>query len=146
MITIELPRLNAETALTAATGAIENICDEYALNDHFGTLSLAVTEMLQSIFAYAQDTAPEVDLNFQIDKKDVAVEFHCYCDTAQIKCEVDKGEAACDEIYTILRLADSITFPADNDIRMEFAMQPHFAATNIEHTAHARTEQTYNVF
>ena len=144
MITIELNHLKAENALTAALGTVEGICDEYSLNNQFGTLSLAVTEMLNSIFACAQDCEAEVDINFQIDKKDVTVEFHTDCNLEQIRCEVGKGDSANDAIYTIMRLADTVTFPSDCDIRMEFVMQPHFATANIENVR-VHSEQTYSI-
>lgn len=145
MINIEFTHLNAENALTTALGAIENICDEYSIQNHFGTISLAVTETLKQIFECAHSSDTEVDLNFHICNKNVAAEFHCDTALTQIHDEVAKQDGACDEIFTIMRLADNITFSGDNDMLIEFAVQPHFTAGSTERTTQQRHEQVYNI-
>lgn len=143
MITIELPHLTAENALTEATGTIENICEEYSLQDHFGTISLAVTEMLTQVFKYTQNTDSEIDINFYINKKDIVAEFNSDIDLGNIRIEFSNEDTACDEVFTIMKLTDNITFSDCGNIRMEFAVQPQLASHRHEYAHQSVTSHIF---
>ncbi|MCQ2285849.1 MAG: hypothetical protein MJZ76_03110 [Bacteroidales bacterium] len=124
MINIELTHLNCDNVLTETTNAIENICDTYALQNHLGTLSLAITEMCRQIFNCTQDPDAEIDMTICLESKQVRAEIHTDINIDSLKNELAQKDAANNDIFTLTKLCDTID--CEEDIKMGFSVQPNF--------------------
>ena len=89
---------------------IERICDDYALNQHFGTLSMVnqmVCDYLDSQSSYS------VDVSFQIESNEVS--FNYTLQNASFRSLSENDNAENTGLFVLRTLADEVSFSTDLD-------------------------------
>jgi len=89
MINIPLSDLSKENFYARSLQVIEDLCEEYQLNNQFGIISMAnqvVVDFLQSL-----ESEPIIDVNFHIDNEDLTVLYQAsdsiFSQLSQYDCE-----------------------------------------------------------
>ena len=110
MIEILLTDLNKENFYEETLKTIESICDDYAIGEQFGTLSMAnqmVCDYLESQSSVSADVA------FRVDSDEVSFEYSFqngdFRTFSQTEDEANTG------MFVLNRLADEIMFSTDYD-------------------------------
>lgn len=110
MIEILLTDLNKENFYEETLKTIESICDDYAIGEQFGTLSMAnqmVCDYLESQSSVSADVA------FRVDSDEVSFEYSLqngdFRTFSQTEDEANTG------MFVLNRLADEIMFSTDYD-------------------------------
>lgn len=110
MIEILLTDLNKENFYEETLKTIESICDDYAIGEQFGTLSMAnqmVCDYLESQSTVSADVA------FRVESNEVSFEYSLqngdFRTFSQTEDEVNTG------MFVLNRLADEIMFSTDYD-------------------------------
>ena len=110
MIEILLSDLNKENFYEETLKTIERICDDYAIGEQFGTLSMAnqmVCDYLESQSSVSADVA------FRVDNDEVSFEYSLqngdFRTFSQTEDEANTG------LFVLNRLADEIMFSTDYD-------------------------------
>ena len=110
MIEILLTDLNKENFYEETLKTIESICDDYAIGEQFGTLSMAnqmVCDYLESQSTVSADVA------FRVESDEVSFEYSLqngdFRTFSQTEDEANTG------MFVLNRLADEIMFSTDYD-------------------------------
>lgn len=110
MIEILLTDLNKENFYEETLKTIESICDDYAIGEQFGTLSMAnqmVCDYLESQSSVSADVA------FRVESNEVSFEYSLqngdFRTFSQTENEANTG------MFVLNRLADEIMFSTDYD-------------------------------
>lgn len=110
MIEILLTDLNKENFYEETLKTIESICDDYAIGEQFGTLSMAnqmVCDYLESQSTVSADVA------FRVESDEVSFEYSLqngdFRTFSQTENEANTG------MFVLNRLADEIMFSTDYD-------------------------------
>lgn len=110
MIEILLTDLNKENFYEETLKTIESICDDYAIGEQFGTLSMAnqmVCDYLESQSSVSADVA------FRVESDEVSFEYSLqngdFRTFSQTEDEANTG------MFVLNRLADEIMFSTDYD-------------------------------
>jgi len=74
MIELTLSALNDQTLYVSSLNQIEQICDEYSLQNHFGTISMANQELVDFLRTSVKNYY--VDLNFCIDNDGISIVYN----------------------------------------------------------------------
>lgn len=110
MIEIILTDLNRENFYEETLKTIEHICDDYAIDEQFGTLSMAnqmVCDYLES------QSSVLADVSFRVESDEVSFEYSLqngdFRSFSQTENEANTG------MFVLNRLADEIMFSTDYD-------------------------------
>jgi hypothetical protein len=110
MIEILLTDLNKENFYEETLKKIESICDDYAMDDQFGTLSMAnqmVCDYLES------QSSVLADVSFRLDGDEVLFEYTLQNGDFRAFSNAQNDENT--GMFVLSRLADEITFSTDYD-------------------------------
>ena len=143
MYNVELKNITLETAQTDVLQVVENICDQFKMENHFGTISTALHEMLSLMERFSEDIEAPFTINFFVEEEKVSVQVLNYRQWADVQrafetCSVNDADATA---FTAKSLLDVIEFH-DGGIWMEIeayatADQPDRA--QILHTETVKT-------
>lgn len=122
MFNVELKNITLVTAQTEVLQAVENICDQFKMENHFGTISTALHEMLSLMERFSADAEAPFTINFFVEAEKVSVQVLNYRQWEDVQraletCSVDDADAAA---FTARTLLDTVEF-RDNGIWMEIA-------------------------
>ena len=120
MYNIELKNITLETAQTVVLQSVENICDEFRMENHFGTISTALHEVLSLMERFCDDAEAPFTVNFYVEAEKVSVQILNYRQWEEVQraldtCSVNDTDATA---FTAKTLMDAIEF-RDNNIWME---------------------------
>lgn len=110
MIEILLTDLNKENFYEETLKKIESICDDYAMDDQFGTLSMAnqmVCDYLES------QSSVMADVSFRLDGDEVLFEYTLQNGDFRAFSNEQNDENT--GMFVLSRLADEIIFSTDYD-------------------------------
>ncbi len=110
MIEIILTELNQENFYEETLKTIERLCDDYAIEEQFGTLSMAnqmVCDYLESQSSVSADVA------FRVDNDEVSFEYSLHNGDFRAFSQTD--DEANTGMFVLNRLADEILFSTDYD-------------------------------
>lgn len=110
MIEILLTDLNKENFYEETLKKIESICDDYAMDDQFGTLSMAnqmVCDYLES------QSSVMADVSFRLDRDEVLFEYTLQNGDFRAFSNGQNDENT--GMFVLSRLADEIIFSTDYD-------------------------------
>lgn len=110
MYNIELSHLTHEEAQSAVLQAIENICAQFQMEAHFGTLSFAMHELLNLMASAPNPSYKTFNINFYIENQKVSIQVSDYLNTRTIAgwlrgATLDDAQTAA---FTIQQLTDTI--------------------------------------
>lgn len=122
MYNIELKNITLETAQTAVLQTVENICDQFQMENHFGTISTALHEMLSLMERFSDDVEAPFTINFFVEAEKVSVQVLNYRQWSDVQRAIDtcSVEDADTTAFTAHSLMDTVEF-RDNGIWMEIA-------------------------
>lgn len=122
MFSIELSDLDAHQLQREVLAAIEEICFEFHLEDHFGTLSFSIHELLDQIIEHFSDEYSQTDISFYITHEELSVLVHHSVPLSELKTMIEDGFSEENpSIFTIRKLVDKIEFSnQDQDISLMF--------------------------
>lgn len=111
MIELSLSELNRSSFYENTLQMIEQICDDYAMKEDFGTLSMAN----QMVCDYLENTYSDfsADVVFQIESDGVTFQYTLQSGGFQSLAESKDGQNTA--LYVLQSLADEITFSSDYD-------------------------------
>ena len=145
MYNIELQRITLETAQTDVLQAVENICDQFKMENHFGTISTALHEVISLMERFSNDAEAPFTVNFYVEEEKVSVQILNYRQWEDVQrafdtCSVNDADATAFIAKTLL---DKVEF-RENTIWMEIdaaatADQPDRA--QILHNETVKAEQ-----
>lgn len=78
MIELELTGLNKQTMYASSLNQIENICEEYSLENHFGTISMANQEIID--YLDGKYGSYELDMVFNIENDGLSISYNAKSD------------------------------------------------------------------
>ena len=110
MIEILLTDLNKENFYEETLKSIESICDDYAIEDQFGTLSMAnqmVCDYLES------QSSVSADVSFRLEDNEVLFEYTLQNGDFRAFSNNENEENT--GMFVLRRLADEILFSTDYD-------------------------------
>jgi hypothetical protein len=110
MIEILLTDLNKENFYEETLKKIESICDDYAMGDQFGTLSMAnqmVCDYLES------QSSVLADVSFRLEGNEVLFEYTLH--NGDFRAFSSGGNDENTGMFVLSRLADEIIFSTDYD-------------------------------
>ena len=110
MIEILLTDLNKENFYEETLKAIESICDDYAIGDQFGTLSMAnqmVCDYLES------QSSVSADVSFRVEDNEVLFEYTLQNGDFRAFSNSENDENT--GMFVLNRLADEVLFSTDYD-------------------------------
>lgn len=120
MYNIELKNITLENAQTAVLQTVENICDQFQMENHFGTISMALHEMLSLMERFSDDAEAPFTVNFFVEAEKVSVQVLNYRQWQDVQRTLDtcSVEDADTTAFTVQSLMDTVEF-RDNGIWME---------------------------
>ena len=149
MYNVELKNITLETAQTDVLQVVENICDQFRMENHFGTISTALHEMLSLMERFSEDADAPFSINFFVEAEKVSVQVLNYRQWEDVQraletCSVNDADATA---FTAKTLLDVVEF-RDNGIWMEIAAyatenQPDRA--QILHTETVKAATVHNI-
>ena len=110
MIEILLTDLNKENFYEETLKKIESICDDYAMDDQFGTLSMANQMVCDYLEAQSSVMA---DVSFRLDGDEVLFEYTLQNGDFRAFSNAQNDENT--GMFVLSRLADEIIFSTDYD-------------------------------
>lgn len=136
MIEIELTGLNNQSMYASSLNQIEYICEEYCLENQFGTISMANQEVIE--FLDGKFGNYELDMSFIIDNDGLTIAY-------QSHRELFRDLKAYDQQRQILTcLADNIDLNTDNkSVILSFHVKPKMA---INRKVRSMASSTINAF
>ena len=143
MYNIELKNITLENAQTSVLQAVENICDQFRMENHFGTISTALHEMLTLMERFSEDIETPFTVNFFVESEKVAVQVLNYQQWADVQraldtCSVEDADATA---FTAKTLLDTVEF-RDNGIWMEIEAYATADQPNRAQILHTETVKT----
>lgn len=111
MIEITLSDLNKDNFYQQTLQTIEHICDEYGIENDFGTLSMAnqmVSDYLESSHPYFN-----VDVDFQIESHEVSMNYTLQSGDFKLLSEDNDNQNTA--LFVLKSLADEVSFSTDFD-------------------------------
>lgn len=120
MYNIELKNITLENSQTAVLQTVENICDQFQMENHFGTISTGLHEMLSLMERFSDDVEAPFTVNFFVEAEKVSVQVLNYRQWQDVQRALDtcSVEDADTTAFTALSLLDTVEF-RDNGIWME---------------------------
>lgn len=149
MYNIELKNITLETAQTTVLQTIENICDQFRMENHFGTISTGLHEMLSLMERFSDDVESPFTISFFVEAEKVSVQVLNYRQWEEVQhaletCSVNDADTTA---FTAKTLLDTVEF-RDNAIWMEInataiVEQPDRA--QILHTETVKTARMHEI-
>ena len=120
MYNVELKNITLENAQTAVLQTVENICDQFQMKNHFGTISTGLHEMLSLMERFSDDVEAPFTVNFFVEAEKVSVQVLNYRQWQDVQRALDtcSVEDADTTAFTAQSLMDKVEF-RDNGIWME---------------------------
>ena len=111
MIEITLSDLNKDNFYQQTLQTIEHICDEYGIENDFGTLSMAN----QMVSDYLEASHPQfnVDVDFQIESHEVSMNYTLQSGDFKLLSEDNDNQNTA--LFVLKSLADEVSFSTDFD-------------------------------
>ena len=111
MIEITLSDLNKSSFYQETLQTIEHICEEYGIENDFGTLSMAN----QMVSDYLEVNHPQfaVDVDFQIESHEVSMNYTLQ--SGDFKSLSENGDNQNTALFVLQSLADEVSFSTDFD-------------------------------
>lgn len=111
MIEITLSDLNKSIFYQETLQTIEHICEEYGIENDFGTLSMAN----QMVSDYLEVNHPQfaVDVDFQIESHEVSMNYTLQ--SGDFKSLSENGDNQNTALFVLQSLADEVSFSTDFD-------------------------------
>lgn len=134
MIELELSGLNKETMYASSLNQIENICEEYDLDNHFGTISMANQEIID--YLDIKFEGYELNMIFNIDNVGLNISYNA-------KSEIFSDLNSYIQQRQILScLADKLDLNTDNkSVILSFHVKPKLT---IKRKVHSLSSSTVN--
>ena len=143
MYNVELKNITLETAQTAVFQTVENICDQFRMENHFGTISTALHEMLSLMERFSDDAEAPFTINFFVEAEKVSVQVLNYRQWQDVQraletCSVEDADTTA---FTVQSLMDTVEF-RDNGIWMEIAAYATTEQPDRAQILHTETVKT----
>lgn len=143
MYNTELKDTTLEIVQSAVLQIVENICDQFQMGNHFGTISTALHELLSLMERFCDDAEAPFTINFFVEAEKVSIQILNYKQWEDVQRALDtcSVEDADRSAFTAKSLADTIEF-RDNGIWMEiaaFATEDQPDRAQILHTETVKT-------
>ena len=132
MYNFELNLSNRNNAQLETLKIIENICEEFQLQDHFGTISMALHNFIDFIIKTATEEF-EVTVNFLINPEKLSVAIQSNQSLTELKESLQfADENNQQDIYSSFLLTDIIEFrEGDMELYFEFHVKPYIKSLRI---------------
>lgn len=120
MYNVELKNITLENAQVDVLQAVENICEQFRMENHFGTISTALHEMLSLMERFSADADAPFTINFFVEEEKVSIQVLNYRQWEDVQraletCSVNDADATA---FTAKTLLDTVEF-RDKGIWME---------------------------
>lgn len=129
MYNFELKQLDATAAITETLNVIENFCETYKLENDFGTISLAMNDLLILIIENSDSENLELTINFNLNNQQLAIQITSNQTLDNIMPTLSNASPENNDqnIFVIKQLIDNISFDAENSqLLVEFDVKPQF--------------------
>lgn len=129
MYNFELKQLDATAAITETLNVIENFCETYKLENDFGTISLAMNDLLILIIENSDSKNLELAINFNLNNQQLAIQITSNQTLDNIMPTLSNASPENNDqnIFVIKQLIDNISFDAENNqLLVEFDVKPQF--------------------
>lgn len=129
MYNFELKQLDATAAITETLNVIENFCETYKLENDFGTISLAMNDLLILIIENSDSENLELTINFNLNNQQLAIQITSNQTLDNIMPALSNASPENNDqnIFVIKQLIDNISFDAENSqLLVEFDVKPQF--------------------
>lgn len=110
MIEIVLNNLNSDNCYESTLQTIEKVCDEYGLNNHFGTISM-FNQMVCDYLLLSENT---FDLNVEFSIFDSELDISYKLETFDFSQLVSKKDSENTMLFVMEKLSDSMEISSDN--------------------------------
>lgn len=122
MYSIELTDLYSDQLQQRVLGMIEEICEEFHFEDHFGTFSFSMHEILDEIIRNCSIEQSHTDVSFYISYKEIAVIIHHSESLSPLRERLNNSQMQEESaIFAINQLVDEIEFSdQDQDFSLLF--------------------------
>jgi len=132
MYNFELTLLEPGSAQLETLRMVENICDEFELQDHFGTISMAIHNIVE-YFINTSNGEFEIMMSFLIEPESLSVIIHSNSSFMELKEDIQSSnENNKQDIYSSLLLTDVLEFREDDaELYFKFHVKPHIKAFRI---------------
>lgn len=127
MFNFEISDLDSQNIRRKTLQMVEYICDEFQLKNDFGTLSLAVEELIDQILWISPETDFETSVGFFIEPTKLSLHIHHNHALSELKKILYNTDLLDDtSLFTISQLTDEIEFyNEDQDIAVTFHVKPN---------------------
>jgi len=134
MIEITLSDLNKGSFYQKTLQTLEHICDDYAIGNDFGTLSMAN----QMVYDYLETSFPnfEADVDFQIESNEVSINYTLH--SGDFKSLSENSDNQNTALFVLQSLANEISFSTDFDtlittfhVKTKISVQRSFQSQEI---------------
>lgn len=126
MYTIELNNLQREDLQRESLKMIEHICEEFDLQNDFGTLSLSIHEFIDQLLLFSLEKETETSIHFLLSKKEMDIRIQHSENVSAVKHIIETKKSDSNSVYTMLHLADNIKFDDDQTVTLSFHVKPDF--------------------
>ncbi len=126
MYNFELTISDPTTAQFETLRMVENISEEFQLQDHFGTISMAIENILEHIIDSSQEDF-RITINFLVEPEKIAVVIGGNKSLIKLKQDIQfsKENNLQDSLFSML-LVDELEFKEDDtELYMEFHVKPY---------------------
>lgn len=126
MYNFELTISDPTTAQFETLRMVENISEEFQLQDHFGTISMAIENILEYIIDSSQEDF-RITINFLVEPEKIAVIIGANKSLIKLKQDIQFSEEnnLQDPLFSML-LVDELEFKEDDkELYMEFHVKPY---------------------
>lgn len=130
MINIQLTEINKDKLYAIVLQTTEEVCEEYHLDNEFGTISMANQMVIDYLNNNFLDYMVNVDLNLDNDSL-----YYSYSSSIPLFRELsDSHQVIKDEYHLLSLLADENEFSIDGkQLSLTFHVKPHIRPNHILH-------------
>ncbi len=112
MYNVELKGLTLQNAQTKILQTVEDICDQFHIENDFGTISSATNNLLSLMERYSDDQDATFTINFFVDSKKVSIQLLNYDHLKDVQrafetCSLNDSDT---EAFTAKTLIDNFEF------------------------------------
>lgn len=127
MFCIECHHLEKEKLQSESLKAVEQLCEQFHLQDAFGIISTSLYEILDRISLLSKDEFFETSLTFLVEHSEVTVRIEHSESLDELQHLLSKSDFKTESSSTIISsLTDQIEFLDDNkSINMSFHVKPY---------------------
>ena len=134
MFNFELNDLHADNLQSETLRMLENISEEFQLENDFGVISMTMHELISQILILSVDKNFESTLNFFVDAGELSVQIHHSESLTSLKnifesVDINHNTSP----FIIAQLSDQIEFNnEDQDITVSFHVKPNLKKEKFE--------------